>query len=102
MCGPKSLVYLMETTISVDSYQDIDLKSTVETSSPEVPTMLGVRWTISRDLSLSKTGLGNIQISQIPFVLLMSKLGVPVASPIERNLESTNFDPHETLVSVDK
>lgn len=44
--------------------------------------MLGVRGTISGDFSLSRVGLGNIQISQIPFVLLVSKLGVIVASPI--------------------
>lgn len=63
----------------------MDLKSTLETSFPEVPTMLGVRWTISGDLSLSRVGLGNMQISQNPFVLLaskeVSKLGVPIASP---------------------
>lgn len=43
VCGLKRLVYWMETAISVATYQDIDLKSTVETSSPEVPTMLEVR-----------------------------------------------------------
>lgn len=81
MCGLQKPIYLRP--LFLDTGQDIDLNSTVDSSFLEVPAMLGVRWTINGDISLGRVGLGNIQISQIHFLPLVSKPGVPIASAVK-------------------
>lgn len=94
VCALKSLIYLMETTISVDTYQDIDLKSSY------VRSEVDHQWRPFTQQGWSRKHTNFLN----PFCPLGIKTRsancITCRSGTWKSL--SNFYPHETLASVDK